>query len=553
MELLLLAGLVLVQEPEGINADAPQDTVLMADGGRPGLGHQGVTKGPGGSWIVTHEAQVYRYPSDDFRAFQSELVRNTGVFLHPDFAGTKFDHLGAPEVHEGKVYTFAKAGHNPPVRLVWFDGVTLEHEGFRELAMPKAPDGREVVVVGGPRISGDSFIAAADTIPAGAAEMRILAKFRFPSGEFLGWVPLRGRGYLQAQGIARDAEGNVTVAETYRGVRQYSASGEDRGTIFRHPLGGVHEGFHFDAARRELTIAITREGKYTVTRAKGEGLKAASGDSAIRAPAGGSEIVIRTTERLAGAIHSLTWSGKEFIDSTDHGRQLQSASSFDAGAPFVPETFNPTEAGSMSDGAGPLSTSVLLSMRAEGRTLEARTQMAFWLRPGEKSLGHPARNTKVLSNHLLARKVSIGLPGLPHVIEYTTTFTVPAGEKHGFGQFEALTGYMPPEFSRFLCFDAEAGESRPLTDGPGEQPRPVILSTESGSHAMGILSADQTPAGFKGPGYGRWRFPAEKVVKWNSVFRTKDPAPGDHAFRHYVVVGSLADVTASLKALHARK
>ena len=50
-----------------------------------------------------------------------------------------------------------------------------------------------------------------------------------------------------------------------------------------------------------------------------------SGDAVIRAPAGNSEIVITTTSRLAGAIHSLRWNGKEFIDSFDHGRQLQSA------------------------------------------------------------------------------------------------------------------------------------------------------------------------------------------------------------------------------------
>ena len=77
------------------------------------------------------------------------------------------------------------------------------------------------------------------------------------------------------------------------------------------------------------------------------------GDAEIRAPVGESEIVITTTSRLAGAIHSLTWNGKEFIDSFDHGRQLQSASNFDAGTPITGETFNPTEAGSRDDGAGP--------------------------------------------------------------------------------------------------------------------------------------------------------------------------------------------------------
>ena len=79
---------------------------------------------------------------------------------------------------------------------------------------------------------------------------------------------------------------------------------------------------------------------------------AVSGDAQIRAKAGPSEIVITTTSRLAGAIHSLTWNGREFIDSADHGRQLQSASNFDAGSRITGETYNPTEAGSRFDGAG---------------------------------------------------------------------------------------------------------------------------------------------------------------------------------------------------------
>jgi len=73
-----------------------------------------------------------------------------------------------------------------------------------------------------------------------------------------------------------------------------------------------------------------------------------SGDAVIRAKAGVSDIVITTTSRLAGAIHSLKWNDMEFIDSLDHGRQLQSACSFDMArpGPFWAECFNPTEAGS---------------------------------------------------------------------------------------------------------------------------------------------------------------------------------------------------------------
>jgi len=264
------------------------------------------------------------------------------------------------------------------------------------------------------------------------------------------------------------------------------------------------------------------------------------GDAEIR----GGGIVVKTTTRLAGAIDSLTWNGREFIDSFDHGRQLQSACSFgDGGKGFAAETYNPTEAGSMDDGRGATSTSVLLSLKAKENVLETRTQMAFWLKPGQTSEGKPARNTKAVSDHIVSKKVTIGVKDLPNVIGYFVTFTIPKGDLHPYAQFEAVTGYMPPAFSRFLVFDPAKGDTAPLTDGPGEQALPVILATESGSHAMGIWSPEPSP------GYGRWRFEAEKVVKWNCVFRKRDAAPGDHAFRCYVAVGSLADVTASLKQL----
>lgn len=40
-----------------------------------------------------------------------------------------------------------------------------------------------------------------------------------------------------------------------------------------------------------------------------------SGNAVVRARAGRTEIVITTTARLAGAIHSVQWNDKEFIDS----------------------------------------------------------------------------------------------------------------------------------------------------------------------------------------------------------------------------------------------
>lgn len=278
------------------------------------------------------------------------------------------------------------------------------------------------------------------------------------------------------------------------------------------------------------------------------------GNGVIRRKAGSSEIVITTTKRLAGAIDSLTWNGKEFIDSHDHGRQLQSACSFNCGQTnaFWAECYNPTEAGSRKDGLGETSSSKLLRFSASWAELRTRTQMAFWLAPGEKSSGRPALNTTVLSEHHLEKFVHIGHKDLPNVIEYDVTFTVPKGELHTYAQFEALTGYMPPEFNRFWKLLPESGKLEALSEGPGEQNRPLVFSTEDSAYAMGIFSPDQPARGYEQAGCGRFSFTAEKVVKWNCVFRVRDakgvPA-GDYSYRMFVAVGTLEDVRQSLNSL----
>jgi hypothetical protein len=270
------------------------------------------------------------------------------------------------------------------------------------------------------------------------------------------------------------------------------------------------------------------------------------GNAVIRGQAGAGEIVITTTSRLAGAIHSLKWQGQEFIDSVDHGRQLQSAASFDCALarPFWAECFNPTEAGSRDDGAGTKSSSRLLEIHAAGAELRTTTQMAFWLAPGEKSAGRPALNEQTLSRHRVLKKVHIGYKNLPNVIDYQVTFTVPKDERHTYAQFEALTGYMPPEFGHFWKFLPASGKLQELDDGPGEQASPVVFATADGAHAMGIFSPDQA-------GYGRFRFKAEKVVKWNCVFRLREAKeiPGEHPFRMFVAVGTQEDVRLALVAL----
>jgi hypothetical protein len=156
-----------------------------------------------------------------------------------------------------------------------------------------------------------------------------------------------------------------------------------------------------------------------------------------------------------------------------------------------------------------------------------------------------ARNETVRSSDTLIKRVTIGKDAVSYDITFVTT------EDHQSATFEALTAYMPPEFSEFLAFDPATRALVPLTDGPGEQSRPVVLSTPDHNFAMGIFS--------RKAGYGRWRFlnnpkvPNWNTVKWNAVYR-ESPAPrGRYHYQCTVAVGTLEDVRRTLERLHSMR
>jgi hypothetical protein len=276
------------------------------------------------------------------------------------------------------------------------------------------------------------------------------------------------------------------------------------------------------------------------------------GNQTLSIDCDGSPLTITTTSRLAGAVDSLRWRNHEFIDSADHGRQLQSACSFDAMSdePFWAERFNPTEAGSRLDGAGKRSTSRLLAIERDDRQLRTSTQMAFWLAPGEKTQGRPALNTRVLSDCVLHKRIRLGAYDDPHVIQIDNTFEIALKERSRYAQFEVLTGYMPNEFSEFWRVSKASKELQRLDDGPGEQPDPVILSTRDGQFAMGAISAGHPDWIEPSAGYGRFRFPTEKVVKWNVVYRYREVpsiTKSRASFRVLVAVGTLDQVHLAIR------
>lgn len=280
--------------------------------------------------------------------------------------------------------------------------------------------------------------------------------------------------------------------------------------------------------------------------AAGIGSVSARGDLILSVPVFDSRVVLRAKANYGGAATSLTFRGREYLDSADHGRLLQSASSFDG----YGECFNPTEGGASHD-SGDEEATVLKQASVSGNRLSTLVDMGFWLGPaqaypngcGDRRELKQAVNRSRTSGHLLAKQLTIGLPGYPNVIENRVTYRVPAA--FASATFEASTGYMPLDFSHALYFDAATATEHDPGSRQGEQSYPVILATPDGRHAMGVYSPELPQAGL---GYGRFTF--DDVVKWNCVFRETEVRAGSYVYRCLIVIGTLAEVKATLVRLN---
>lgn len=298
-----------------------------------------------------------------------------------------------------------------------------------------------------------------------------------------------------------------------------------------------------------------------------------NGNSVITAPVFGLPLTIRTSSQYAGAISSLQWGGKEFINNWDHGRQLQ----FNAEYFNRYECYNPYEAGSKDDNKAPTSSSRLLSLTASGSRLETLIQMAWYLptretRPGAGDYcGDPADwlpcppYTGPLSNYQVHKSVSIGFAGIPNVIEFFTDLYIPEQVQKGIDQIAALTPY---EFSSVWTYDLVSNSYRKIRLLNGEDDAVKVIATADGSYAMGFYSPELLQPYSPGSSTNRWSVvppdplfrdpndptrldPDFACVALGSVSRYESfSGPGDRQDRGYFVIGNLDQVRDGLASLH---
>jgi hypothetical protein len=261
-------------------------------------------------------------------------------------------------------------------------------------------------------------------------------------------------------------------------------------------------------------------------------------------------ISITASRRVAGAIDSVFWNGKEFINSYDHGRQLQPALSKNG----FGECYNPTLAGSAADGLSTGTSSLLEWASANQSQLSTQTLPAFWLAPFTTNPNcGSVINTTIRSAYRMNTDVRVGLTGMRHAIRFVTRVLIP--EAVNSLTIEAPTGYLTGDMTAFYTYD-DATQSLTLLSNTlpmGEQSKPLVLSTQNGSHAMGVWSP--TLPQIPGAGYGQFRFPAQietnATMKWNAVYRTGPIAAGTTlSYTTYIAVGSLENVRVTLAQLN---
>ncbi|MHA7628952.1 hypothetical protein [Corallococcus sp. M7] len=282
---------------------------------------------------------------------------------------------------------------------------------------------------------------------------------------------------------------------------------------------------------------------------------------------GNATVQMGTSASHGGAVTSLVYGGREYINNKDHGRQMQVAFSLDG----YDEALMPTEAGSNRNGSDPVSTTQVLGYGAQPGHMTSTVHPAYWLEPGEEaapynSVSH-AVNETLVSADTITKDITVGVGGHDNVIQYDSHIHLAA--PHDKAYVEAPTTYLNGEFEMHYRFDPATGESRQyprIHSEPADPPEsrkgfpdeggnvPLIVATAEGDRAMAIWSPDEEDQ--PDLQYRLHQFdlgnPTDDCTKLSVTFGMTGGVPEDIKTRSYVIVGTVEEVKARLAELYSQ-
>lgn len=275
----------------------------------------------------------------------------------------------------------------------------------------------------------------------------------------------------------------------------------------------------------------------------------------ISAMVDGDELALTISARFGGAVESLTWRGKEFLNIYDHGRQISYAWQMDGWG----ECLNPTEPGAAADLFNQTSTSELISVCSSAPNhVTTIVHPAYWLAPGEAGFcdrgATSAVNEELVSDQTFEKSVTIGYGGIDNVIAFDATITLPR-DYYGL-QLEIPTAYLTGEFSARYRFNPRSGELTEPDSDPRVEPwsfnhaslTPPILATEDGQFAMGAYT-NEPIATYELLFYDVPN-PYDRTNKLNMVLQERPAPAGDYHYLTFLIVGTLDEVQSAMRELY---
>merc|ERR1712179_22601 len=305
------------------------------------------------------------------------------------------------------------------------------------------------------------------------------------------------------------------------------------------------------------------EGRIGYLEGGGQGRWTVRSKSKVR----GSNVFLSCSKRTGGAVDSLVWNNKEFINNWDHGRQLQTAMTVQN----YGECWNPTEAGGRSDGIDKETKTILTNITAAGNVLNTVSLPAYWVRGDDTTripsgkycpAGQGSYNSEDTHPYEFRKNVTIGCFDLDNCIEFAMIAELGDSPDMppftGFAQLEAPTAYLNSDFTDVSYLDAATGTLEHVDYPTKEETEQlVIIHTKDEEHALAAVTKPRlkTSSGAPGLHYGYFKFNIQKfdqkTFKWSVVIR-EDLQPSE-AFEvtTYLCVGALDMVVECL--LHVQE
>ena len=237
------------------------------------------------------------------------------------------------------------------------------------------------------------------------------------------------------------------------------------------------------------------------------------------------KLYVTASVRSGGAIDSINFLNKEYINSFDHGRELQVAMTNGSG-----ECYNPTQAGSHHDFIYEKSTSKIIKIDKQMipiPMIHGINLPAFWYKPNT-IVEIPSENCNYKSinqyinypfpfEYKIEPKYNWNLNF--YYLEYNFNFTLQ--EKQTKIQFEIPTGYLNHDFRSFKYYNSTLQNLNVYATLNLEINDPIIICTLDSIHCMGskLIQSPDLISSLKYVGMSFLAPDTSSTTKWSIVWR----------------------------------